>query len=259
MDTTRPVGSVSSVTLRNRAADSGPRGKFAGREGYSAGTMAGMSPMKYWPPAGLRLRTPRLELWMPTMEGLDALAGLAAEGVHDLAVQPFTAEWTDTGPDERAQRVLQWHWRCLADWRVDDWVLNLVVLQDGRVVGTQSVGAKHFALCREVNTGSWLGRTQHGRGIGTQMRSAVLELAFAQLGAESAISGAFEDNPASYRISRKLGYEPDGVEVHAVRGKPAILRRLRLTRIRWESHRTVPVEVTGLTECLPLFGARHKP
>ncbi|WP_433203600.1 GNAT family N-acetyltransferase [Nocardia sp. CA-107356] len=218
-----------------------------------------MSLMKYWPLAGLQLRTPRLELRMPGMEDLDALAGLAAEGVHDPAVQPFTAEWTDAGPDERAQRVLQWHWRCWADWQIDAWVLNLVVLQKGEVVGTQSIGAKHFAVCSEVNTGSWLGRTHHSQGIGTEMRSAVLELAFARLRADSAISGAFEDNPGSYGVSRKLGYEHDGVEVHAVRGKPAILRRLRLTRARWDSRRSVPVEVTGLSECLPLFGVQTKP
>ncbi|WP_433560427.1 hypothetical protein ACQP1O_22260 [Nocardia sp. CA-151230] len=61
-----------------------------------------MSLMKYWPVAGLQVRTPCLELRMPGLEDLGALAGLAAEGVHDPAVQPFTAEWTDAEPDERA-------------------------------------------------------------------------------------------------------------------------------------------------------------
>ena len=89
------------------------------------------------------------------------------------------------------------------------------------------------------------------------MRAAVLELAFAGLGAASAVTGAFEDNVASFEVSRKLGYEHDGVEVHAVRGKAAVLRRLRLTRARWEAYRSVPVEMTGLAECLPLFGVRE--
>ncbi len=190
------------------------------------------------------------------MAELGALAGVAAEGVHDPAVQPFTAEWTDADPDERARRVLRWHWGCWADWRTDAWTLNLVVLQDGVVVGTQSVGAKDFAVCAEVNTGSWLGRAHHGRGIGTEMRAAVLEVAFVHLAAATAVSGAFEDNPASHGVARTLGYEPDGIEVHAVRGKPAVLRRLRLTRARWEAHRRVPVRVSGLAECLPLFGSR---
>lgn len=219
--------------------------------------MTGMSLTTYWPLAGLQVRTPRLELRLPGREDLGALAGLAAEGVHDPAVQPFTAEWTDAEPDVRAQRVLQWHWRCWAEWQADAWSLNFVVLRDATVVGTQTLAAKNFAICAEVNTGSWLGRTHHGQGIGTEMRAAVLDLAFAHLGANSAVSGAFEDNQGSHGISRKLGYEPDGIEVHAVRGKPAVLRRLRLTQSRWEAHRSVPVEVTGLAECLPLFGIRR--
>ncbi|MFX0577592.1 GNAT family N-acetyltransferase [Nocardia nepalensis] len=218
-----------------------------------------MSLMSYWPLAGLRVRTPRLELRMPGLADLGALAGLAADGVHDPAVQPFTAEWTDAEPDERARRVLQWHWRCWAEWRTDAWTLNFVVVRDGEVVGTQSIGAKDFAVCSEVSTGSWLGRSHHGQGMGTEMRAAVLELAFAWLGADSAVSGAFEDNPGSYGVSCKLGYEQDGVEVHAVRGKPAVLRRLRLTRARWDAHRSVPVQVIGLAECLPLFGVRTQP
>ncbi|MFI6368324.1 GNAT family N-acetyltransferase [Nocardia sp. NPDC050630] len=130
----------------------------------------------------------------------------------------------------------------------------------GRGAGRyQSIGARNFAVCAEVNTGSWLGRKHHGQGIGTEMRATVLELAFAHLGAGSAVSSAFEDNLGSHGVSRKLGYEPDGLEVHAVRGKPATIRRLRLTRTGWEAHRSVPVEVTGLTECLPLFGVRIKP
>ncbi|WP_227838670.1 GNAT family N-acetyltransferase [Nocardia aurantia] len=215
-----------------------------------------MSLMTYWPLAGLRLRTTRLELRVPDLAELGALAGLAAAGVHDPAVQPFAVPWTDAEPDERARRVLRWHWRCWAEWRVDEWTLNFAVFMDGEIVGTQTISAKDFAVCSEVGTGSWLGRSCHGRGIGTEMRAAVLELAFAWLGAESAVSGAFEDNSKSYGVSRKLGYEQDGLEVHAVRGKPAVMRRLRLTRARWEAHRSVPVDVTGLPECLPLFGVR---
>ncbi|MGW4247423.1 GNAT family N-acetyltransferase [Nocardia sp. NPDC004722] len=210
--------------------------------------------MRYWPVAGLRVRTPRLELRVPDLDQLGALAALAAAGVHDPGVQPFTAEWTDTEPDERARRVLRFHWKDWAVWEAGDWSLNLVVLRDGEVVGTQSVGATNFGVCAEVNTGSWLGLDHHGQGIGTEMRAAVLDLAFAHLGAQSATSGAFEDNPGSSGISRKLGYEPDGIALHAIRGEAAVIRRLRLSRERWEAHRTVPVEVTGLAECRSLFG-----
>jgi hypothetical protein len=58
----------------------------------------------YWPLSGLRVRTPDLELRWPSLADLDALAGLAAEGVHDAGVQPFTVPWTDAPPCPRADR-----------------------------------------------------------------------------------------------------------------------------------------------------------
>jgi hypothetical protein len=39
--------------------------------------------LTHWPLHGLRLRTPRLELRLPGLEELDALAQLSADGVHD--------------------------------------------------------------------------------------------------------------------------------------------------------------------------------
>jgi RimJ/RimL family protein N-acetyltransferase len=82
----------------------------------------------------------------------------------------------------------------------------------------------------------------------------VLHLAFEGLGAQHATSDAFEDNAASLGVSRKLGYRDDGIEWHAVRGHPATVRRLRLTRDDWPAARSVPVEIHGLEPCLPFFG-----
>lgn len=48
--------------------------------------MAGMSQMKYWPLAGLRVPTPRPELRLPNSEDLGALAVPTAEAVRDPAV-----------------------------------------------------------------------------------------------------------------------------------------------------------------------------
>jgi RimJ/RimL family protein N-acetyltransferase len=105
-----------------------------------------------------------------------------------------------------------------------------------------------------VSTGSWVGRRHHGQGIGTEMRAAVLHLAFAGLQAEFATSGAFADNAASLAISRKLGYADDGVERFVVRGRPVLSRRLRLDRACWQAHRTIPVEISGLPACRSSFG-----
>lgn len=205
----------------------------------------------HYPLLGLRLTTLRLDLGLPTGDELSALADLAAEGVHDPAVMPFGIPWTDQEPVARARSVVTYQWARLGASTPDHWELNLVVRCDGEVVGTQGIAAKDFAVLREVNTGSWLGQRYHGRGIGTQMRAAVLHLAFAGLDAQYAISGAHEDNHASYAVSRKLGYQPDGIERRLVRGVPTVLRRLRLTRQAWEEHRGTPVEMHGLDACLP--------
>ncbi|MFE7559317.1 GNAT family N-acetyltransferase [Kitasatospora sp. NPDC057500] len=213
-----------------------------------------MSLLPHWPLAGLRLTTPHLELRLPDPDRLAALASLAAEGVHDPAVQPFTVAWTDAEPEQRARSVLQYHWRCWGAWQPANWELNLVVLRDGIVVGTQGIGARDFAILREVRTGSWLGRGHHGQGLGTEMRAAVLHLAFAGLGARHAVSGAYAHNTASLGVSDKLGYREDGIEHHVVREQAVLLRRLRLTAEQWREHRSVPVEIEGLRECLPWFG-----
>ncbi|GGV08309.1 succinyl-CoA transferase Rv0802c [Actinomadura cremea] len=210
--------------------------------------------MTHWPLFGLVLRTPRLQLRLPDLRELDALGELAAEGVHDPESMPFLVPWTDAPPAERARATMQFHWRQLAEWTPENWSLQFTVFLDGRVVGTQSVGARDFAVVREVGTGSWLGRRFQGRGIGTEMRAAVLAFAFDGLGAETAVSAAFADNPASTAVSRRLGYEPNGTERVRVRDERRLDRRFVLDRAGWERHRTVEVETHGLRPCLASFG-----
>ena len=217
------------------------------------GTIAAMA-SSHWPLADLRLQTPGLELRWPSLNDLYALADLAAAGVHDPEVQPFMVAWTDTSPEERARSTLQYHWSCWGSWKPSHWMLEFAVVCDGMVVGTQGVGARDFAVLREVHTGSWLGRRYQGQGIGTQMRTAVLALAFDGLGARSAASAAFADNPASLGVSRKLGYRDDGIEWHLIRDRPALTRRLRLERADWQAAQTIPVQIHGLPPCLPFFG-----
>ena len=202
----------------------------------------------------LWLRTPALELRWPTVSDLEELAELAAGGVHDPQTQPFPVAWTDAAPEERALGTMQHLWSQWASWQPSNWSASFAVVRDGTVVGTQRLGARDFAVLRQVSTGSWLGRRHHGQGIGTEMRAAVLHLAFEGLGAQCAVSGALEGNAASLGVSRKLGYRDDGTSRHVVRSRPVTERRLRLTRADWLATRTVPVEIGGLEPCLPLFG-----
>jgi RimJ/RimL family protein N-acetyltransferase len=208
----------------------------------------------HWPLLGLRLATARLELRLPTDAELGDLADLAAAGLHRPGTAPFLVSWPYSPPAERARAFLQRQWRDRGSWSPDAWSLGLAVFCDGQAVGMQELSATDFAVLRQVSSFSWLGLRHHGQGIGTEMRAAVLDLAFAGLGAAEATSGAFEDNEPSLRVSAKLGYEPDGIERLAADGRATTTRRLRLSRSRWEAFRRVPISINGLGPCLPMFG-----
>jgi RimJ/RimL family protein N-acetyltransferase len=201
----------------------------------------------------LCLRTPRLELRLGNREELAALARLAQEGIHPPEEMPFAVAWTDRSDEEGfVESFVEFHEAALRDWRPDKWSLNLLVFVEALLAGSQTIGAEDFASTRTVGTGSWLGKRFQRRGLGTEMRAAVLELAFGELGAEAATSGAIVGNEASKRVSEKLGYTSTGTSTVSPRGEPLTHFDLRIQRDAWGS--PVPVEIAGLGGCLALFG-----
>lgn len=200
----------------------------------------------------LRLRTPRLELRLGSRDELVALAHVAEDGIHPREEMPFGAAWSDSiGEPGFVDGFVAFHVGQLAAWAPVDWHLNLLVWANGRLVGTQSVGAERFAETKTVVTGSWLGTRFQRRGYGTEMRAAVLELAFRGLGAVAAESGWLEGNSASRRVSEKLRYREVRVGEVAPRGVPVRHHDVRLERDAWVC--PVPVEITALGPCLTLF------
>lgn len=91
---------------------------------------------------------------------------------------PFLVPWTARPPAEVARSVVQRHCQQLGEWSPEKWSLDLAVFRDGVPVGRQNIRARDLAVTREVSTGSWVGKRHHGQGIGTEMRAAVLHLAF---------------------------------------------------------------------------------
>jgi RimJ/RimL family protein N-acetyltransferase len=120
----------------------------------------------------------------------------------------------------------------------------------------QDLWAEEFAHSRSVGTGSWITRARQGCGYGTDARAAVLDLAFGHLGALEALTEYTEGNRASERVSRKLGYVPNGQRAaHRDDAGPVTEYQLRLDRPAWESHaRRDHIAVTGLGPCLPMLG-----
>jgi RimJ/RimL family protein N-acetyltransferase len=214
-----------------------------------------MEPVAVAPLLDLRLRTARLELRLPVGDELVQLARLAEAGIHPPETMPFRVAWSDeAGKPSFLASFVAFHEGQRTGWRRDRWALVLGVWAKGELAGTQSLEAVDFAVSRTVSTGSWLGRRFQRRGFGTEMRAAVLDLAFAGLGAARALSGAIEGNVASERVSAKLGYEAGGERIVAPRGEPVRELELVLTREVWERYRKTPVVIEGLDACLPLFG-----
>lgn len=206
-----------------------------------------------WPTYRLRITTPRLQLRLPTDVEIARLADVAGCGVHSPSERPFLTPWTEGSAQDRAQFVLREHWGQLAGWAVTNWRLGLGVFARDEPLGMVTLRARDFPVVREVTTSSWLGLQHQRQGLGTEARIGLLTFAFDHLRAEAAVTEVFQDNDASQGVSRKLGYQPDGISRDARGSEVLISDRLRLTRDRWDSGPHDEVAVEGVEECRSMF------
>jgi RimJ/RimL family protein N-acetyltransferase len=208
----------------------------------------------YWPLFGLRLATPDLELRPMTEADLAPLAGIVPD---DLEMDPTatTFDGIGNGPVWRGIVVHQEYWKAYGTWRPASWRLQFTVRHEGERIGVQALEGDDFAKLRTVDSFSWLVHQARGRGLGQQMREAVLALAFGPLEAQAAITSAWHDNAASLGVSRALGYQPNGESFDAHGDRAERMVHLRLLRADWlRSGRGVEVSIDGFAACRPLFG-----
>lgn len=213
--------------------------------------------MSYYPPLDVCIVTPRLELRGATDELLERLAPLVAAG-HAMADPP---PWDDpcsfyeSDPDERVRGWLRGIWRGRGTVDPDRWRLHFVVFADGEAVGQQDLSAHDFDAFGTVETTSWVSTDARQRGIGTEMRAAILHLAFEGLGAAEAHSEAAVENIGSNAVSERLGYERNGTSWATHQDVPVLGQRWRLTRERWQSQaRRNDVELHGVDACRETLG-----
>lgn len=207
-----------------------------------------------WPTYDLSIHTPRLVLRLPDEEERYLLADLAGRGVHAPHERPFLTPWTDGSALERSKFALREHWFQLYSWEVSNWRLGLGVFRDGsQPVGMVTLRTRDFPVVREVTTFSWLAREFQGDDLGTEARIGALSLAFDHLDATDAVTEVFQDNAASQGVSRKLGYEPDGISRDARGNEVLVSDRLRLTAQRWAGLDLPTVEVSGIDEARAMF------
>ncbi|HEX7746670.1 MAG TPA: GNAT family protein [Micromonosporaceae bacterium] len=208
-----------------------------------------------YPPLNVEVRTPRLALVGATDDRLEQLIPIVRAGIADSDPPPFDDPMSlyDDNPG-REWRWLRGIWA--GRGRVDRsfWRLYFVVTVDGEPIGMQDLIGIEFATFGTVSTFSWLCADHRGRGIGREMRAAVLHLAFAGLAAREATSEAFIDNPASNRVSEQLGYQPNGTSWATRRGHAALLQGWRLTQDDWARIRRDDIELAGIQECRPVLG-----
>jgi RimJ/RimL family protein N-acetyltransferase len=194
------------------------------------------------PLLGLRITAGPVELRGVTDDLVGPLAELAIRGVHDPDYMPFFVPWSTAPAAEMPRNMAQFHWGQRAGFSVQKWAMDLAVFYDGELVGSQGFGTKDYLITRIGETGSWLGREFHGRGIGTAMRKVICAFIFDHLGADYITSSAYTDNPASLGVSRKCGYRENGVSILNRMGKPATLQLVILepgNLVRYEHSLTV--------------------
>jgi RimJ/RimL family protein N-acetyltransferase len=207
-----------------------------------------------WPLFRIRLRTPRLEL-RPVDDGLiAALSDIARDGVHPTGASPFANGWTDRASYEWDRGFAQYFWAQRGNWSSDSWALPFAVVLDGVPIGVQQITADRFRVRRTVGTGSWLSIRHQRQGIGTEMREAVLHLAFDYLAADLAITGAFPTAAGSIRVSEKIGYLRNGTRRDDTSRGPVDSILFRLPRQLWYSRERTPVEVEGFQGAEAHFG-----
>ena len=201
----------------------------------------------------IRLTTPDLEL--RHLREVD-LGELAAIFPQDAELDPSSTTYDGLDPAwNRRVGVYQSYWQGRAAWRPESWALSFGVFSDGQLVGYQGLEGDDFSTLRTVDSSSFLTDAARGRGLGQQMRAAVLTLAFGPLDARFAITSAWSDNHASLGVSRALGYLDNGITADRRDDVAGEMAHLRLTRERWtNSGWPQQVTVSGVEECMVFFG-----
>jgi RimJ/RimL family protein N-acetyltransferase len=206
-----------------------------------------------WPLFGLRLHCRSVRLRAVRQDDLGELAAIRPD---DYEHHPRAELFDGLDLRENRRRLsYQEYWRSMGTWSPSSWCLDLVVEVDGERVGVQSLEADGFPVRRTVDSGSWLIPRARGRGHGVAMRMAVLGLAFDHLGAVAAITSALTGNAASLGVSRRIGYQPNGVSLNDSGHGAIELTHLRLLAADWQrSGLGREVTVTGFEPCRPWFG-----
>ncbi len=212
--------------------------------------------MSLYSPLDVRIVTPQLELRGATDELLERLAPLVGSGKATADPPPWDdpCSFYEPDPDIRVRQWLQGIWRGRGTVSSERWRLYFVALVDGEPIGQQDLTGDEFDAFGTVESTSWVSSDARQRGIGIEMRAAILHLAFEGLGAAEAHSEAAVDNAGSNRVSERLGYEHNGTSWATHQGQPVLGQRWRLGREAWALQRRDDIAMSGVEECRTALG-----
>lgn len=204
------------------------------------------------PPLGHVIHTPRLTL-QPADEQCAALLANAVieQGIHDPLHMPFDPPWTDLPEVARAQKTF----RNAMNRDRDQLTFAIRYRNAPNIpigeVSIRGIDGKEWGH-DSVETGSWLLRPEHGKGVGTEVRQAMLALIFDGMGKDYALTASFDNNPASIAVTQKLGYTRLESEFVNNRGERREVLKFELHRDNWT--RVDGISWTGLEPALNYLG-----
>lgn len=212
----------------------------------------------YWPIFEIEVNTERLKLRPARDEDLFAMVEVAKEGLHNPNQIVFGDMWSNKSPEEMSKHLLQWNWKARGDWTAKRWTLSLAVFLDENVIGNACMFAQDFDPLRTFGTSSWIGSSHQGKGIGKEIRAAVLAFGFAGLSAVEARTNVLADNAPSIGVSKSLGYEENGKNMRLVGGKSVMGLTFKMPIETWENslRDKYAVKIEGLDNCKQMFGAK---
>lgn len=207
-------------------------------------------------PLLVRVQTPRLKLVAATDALLEELQDLVRQGRALADPPPYDDPMSlyELDPTVRVHKWLRAIWRARGTATPDSWRLSFAVVIDEHAVGMQDLIGIQFGTHKTVTSFSWLSTDVRRAGFGTEMRHAILHLAFDGLDAKEAASDAFLDNIGSNRVSQALGYQPNGVEWATRNEEPGLVQRWRLTRSDWLPSRRSDIQLHGVDACKVALG-----
>lgn len=152
-------------------------------------------------PTDLELRAEGgLLLRLPTDVDVDAIAGACQD--------PDIARFTRV-PSPYTVDDARWFVRMATDEATAGASLNLVVVEDGRLVGACGL-PRVDQRDRSGEVGYWVAAGARGRGVATRAARAVCRWALEDAGIERLVLEAATINPGSNGVARALGFTLEG-------------------------------------------------